>query len=108
MECMKARLKGCSSGGNTPRASSTAEGLRFPRRPFIRKLCKGNHSDQTGLGVVGSTEGGDSGSTTVAGRTRGKTLLDVANLRQMVESKIRKTPNKSMVTGSDNMGFLFA
>ena len=31
MECMKARPKGCSSGGNTTRASSRAEGLRVPQ-----------------------------------------------------------------------------
>jgi hypothetical protein len=45
--------------------------------------------------------------TTIAGRTWGKTLLDAVNLRQMIESKIRKTPNKNMIAVLYNMGFLF-
>jgi hypothetical protein len=57
--------------------------------------------------VVDSTEGGDCGSTTVAGRTLGKSLLGDVNLRQMVESKISKTPKNNMITGSYSMEFLF-
>jgi hypothetical protein len=38
---------------------------------------------------------------------RGNVFWDAANLRQRVESKIRKTPTNSMITGSCNMGFLF-
>jgi hypothetical protein len=40
-------------------------------------------------------------------RNRGNAFWDVANLRQMVESKIRKTPNRSMIMGSGDMGLLF-
>ena len=38
---------------------------------------------------------------------RGSSFWDAANLRQMVESKTRRAPNLSMITGSGNMDFLF-
>jgi hypothetical protein len=40
-------------------------------------------------------------------RNRGNAFGDAANLRQMVESKTRRAPNLSMITGSGNMDFLF-
>ena len=74
---------------------------------FGRKLCRHNPNNQPAPWVGDGAERSDSGSTTVAGRTRGKPLWDAVNLRQMVESKIKKTPNKSMITGSCNMDLLF-
>ena len=55
--------------------------------------------------MVDGTERGDSGSKTVVERALGNSLLGALNLRQMVESKIRKTPNKNMIAGSESMVF---